>query len=94
MSRGKEYLSIVTEKIEKKIEELGMTIEEVQKDIESMHAYYWENYTEMDEYGYENFDNQQALLAQRICTQNCHKQHIWRIFITRGDDRSSSTHRP
>lgn len=64
MSRGKKYLSIVTEKIEKKIEELGTTIQEVQKDIEGMHAYYWENYTEMDEYGYENFDNQQALLAQ------------------------------
>ncbi len=28
-----------------------------------MHEYYWENYTEMDQYGYENYDNQQALLA-------------------------------
>ena len=27
-----------------------------------MHEYYWENYTEMDQYGYENYDNQQALL--------------------------------
>lgn len=32
------------------------------KDIESMHEYYWENYTEMDQYGYEDYDNQQALL--------------------------------
>lgn len=64
MSRGNEYLRVVTEKIEKKIEKLSENIEEVQKDIESMHAYYWENYTEMDEYGYENFDNQQALLTQ------------------------------
>ena len=29
-----------------------------------MNEYYWENYTEMDEYGYENYDNQQALLHQ------------------------------
>ena len=29
-----------------------------------MHEYYWENYTEMDEYGYENYDNQQALFHQ------------------------------
>ena len=29
-----------------------------------MHEYYWENYTEMDQYGYENFDNQQALLHE------------------------------
>lgn len=31
------------------------------KDIESMHEYYWENYTD-DQYGYEDYDNQQALL--------------------------------
>ena len=29
-----------------------------------MHDYYWENYTEMDQYGYEDYDNQQALLHQ------------------------------
>lgn len=29
-----------------------------------MHDYYWENYTEMDQYGYEDFDNRQALLQQ------------------------------
>ena len=29
-----------------------------------MHAYYWENYTEMDQYGYEDYDNQQELLHQ------------------------------
>ena len=29
-----------------------------------MHDYYWENYTEMDQYGYEDYDNQQALLNQ------------------------------
>ena len=27
-------------------------------------SYYWENYTEMDQYGYEDYDNQQALLHQ------------------------------
>lgn len=39
-------------------------IEKGQKEIENMHTYYWENYTEMDEYGYENYDNQQALFRQ------------------------------
>ena len=29
-----------------------------------MHDYYWQNYTEMDQYGYEDYDNQQALLHQ------------------------------
>lgn len=39
-------------------------VSEGEKQIESMHDYYWENYTEMDEYGYENYDNQQALLGE------------------------------
>lgn len=64
MSRGTEYLSYVTERLKRKLLELGERIQEVQKDIEGMHDYYWENYTEMDQYGYENFDNQQALLTQ------------------------------
>lgn len=64
MSRGKEYLTFVIEKLRIRIKELDETIREVRKDIEGMNEYYWENYAEMDEYGYENYDNQQALLAQ------------------------------
>lgn len=64
MSRGKEYLTFVIEKLRIRIKELDETIREVRKDIEGMNEYYWENYTEMDEYGYENYDNQQALLVQ------------------------------
>ena len=64
MSRGTSYLDYVTERLKVKIREVGEKIQEVQKDIEGMHEYYWENYTEMDQYGYENFDNQQALLTQ------------------------------
>lgn len=58
------FLEEVKEKIEARIEELSLVIEEGRKDIASMQEYYWENYTEMDEYGYENYDNQQALLRQ------------------------------
>ena len=64
MTRGTEFLNEVTEKLRKKIREIGETIQTVRKDIEGMNEYYWENYTEMDQYGYENFDNQQALLTQ------------------------------
>ena len=35
-----------------------------EQEIRQMHDYYWENYTEMDQYGYEDYDNQQALLHQ------------------------------
>lgn len=58
------YLTMVLEKLNTRIKDLDITIDEGQRDIEEMHDYYWSNYTEMDEYGYENFDNQQALLTQ------------------------------
>lgn len=64
MSRGTEHLKLVTEKLNTKIAEMSAIIQEVQQDIENMNDYYWENYNEMDEYGYENFDNQRALLTQ------------------------------
>lgn len=64
MSKGQKHLKLVSEKLNTKIQEMSATILEVQKDIESMNDYYWENYTEMDQYGYEDFDNQRALLNQ------------------------------
>ncbi len=58
------FLELVLEKLHNRIRELDISIGEGEKDIEEMHDYYWSNYTEMDEYGYENFDNRQALLTQ------------------------------
>lgn len=64
MSAGTDFLAFVMDKLRNRIREIDENIEFVQKDIEGMHEYYWENYTEMDQYGYENFDNSQALLTQ------------------------------
>ncbi len=64
MSRGEKHLALVTEKLNKKLCALSAVIMEVQKDIEGMNDYYWENYTEMDQYGYEDFDNRRALITQ------------------------------
>ena len=61
---GEIFLTFVTDKLKTRIARISESILEGQKDIEGMHEYYWENYTEMDQYGYENFDNQQALLHQ------------------------------
>ena len=61
---GREYLLHVTETLKHRITQLDDSIEAGQKEIEGMHEYYWENYTEMDQYGYENFDNQQVLLHE------------------------------
>lgn len=64
MSQGTEFLTLINEKLKHKIQEVNYVLSEGQKEIESMHTYYWDNYTEMDQYGYENFDNQQALFQQ------------------------------
>lgn len=61
---GSAFLEFVLDKLEKRIEEVDLSLREGQKEIQGMHQYYWENYTEMDQYGYEDYDNQQALLHQ------------------------------
>lgn len=58
------YLNFVLDKLKQRIQKINQSLMEGEKEIEGMHEYYWENYTEMDQYGYENFDNQQALLTQ------------------------------
>ena len=63
-SDGAQFLKEVLMKIEKRLAEISHDLKEGKKEIESMHEYYWENYTEMDQYGYEEFDNRQALLQQ------------------------------
>lgn len=67
---GREFLSFVLESLVRRIEEIDLSLEQGQKEIEDMHEYYWENYTEMDQYGYEDFDNQQALLHQINANQD------------------------
>ena len=61
---GQEYLSFVLEKLQARLAEIIQSLLDGQKEIENMHDYYWQNYTEMDQYGYEDYDNQQALLHQ------------------------------
>lgn len=61
---GRAFLEFVLQKLERRVEEVSLSLEEGQKEIQGMHEYYWENYTEMDQYGYEDYDNQQALFHQ------------------------------
>ena len=64
MTDGTIFLEEVKEKLNSRIHALQQDLEEGEKDIAGMQEYYWDNYTEMDEYGYENYDNQQALFRQ------------------------------
>lgn len=70
MTESEKYLERVLAGLHRRIAEINESIAEGQKEIENMHEYYWENYTEMDQYGYENFDNQQVLLHQVNANQD------------------------
>ena len=61
---GSAFLEFVLQKLNQRVEEVNLSLKEGQKEIQGMHEYYWENYTEMDQYGYEDYDNQQALFHQ------------------------------
>ena len=61
---GTLFLEDIESKLKQRLDQLNKELDEGQKEIENMHEYYWENYTEMDQYGYEDYDNQQALLYQ------------------------------
>ena len=61
---GSYFLEKVELKLKKRLDEIKKSLSDGQKEIDNMQEYYWENYTEMDEYGYEDYDNQQALLHQ------------------------------
>jgi len=68
-----DFLENVTKKLRERLAEIDQTLLEGQKEIEDMHEYYWENYTEMDEFGYEEYDNQQALFQQVNANQEQQK---------------------
>lgn len=61
---GTQFLEEVFVKIKNRLAEIRNDLTEGQKEIENMHEYYWDNHAEMDQYGYEEYDNQQALLQQ------------------------------
>ncbi len=56
------YLENVIDKLNKKIGEIDEVLEYHKKDIKKMNDYYWQNYNEFDEYGYEHYDYKQSML--------------------------------
>ncbi len=64
MDHAREHLEQIEQKIQEKLRQTEASILAGEQEVEDMHEYYWLNYTEMDQYGYEDFDNQQALLNQ------------------------------
>ncbi len=55
------YLELVLQTVRRKLEEVQKKLGDNARDMESMNDYFWDNYAEFDEYGYEMFDNKMAL---------------------------------
>ena len=61
MNEEQQYLEAVEKKLSEKIGETQKKMQAGEKDLREMHDYFWDNYTEFDEYGYELYDNNKAL---------------------------------
>lgn len=71
-----EYLTFVKEALVKKIEEINTKLTDSENDIKTMNDYFWENYTEFDEYGYEMYDNRIALNSRKQEQQEYQKEKL------------------
>ena len=76
---SREYLNYVLDKLQERIRKLDDAILHGQKEIENMHEYYWENYTEMDQYGYEDLIISRHCLVRSMPTR--------RSWIFAGDSK-------
>lgn len=59
-----EYLDQTLTKLDTAIKAVEKELNLSDKDIFGLQEYYWENYTEFDEYGYEEFENRQQILTR------------------------------
>ena len=69
------YLNKVLEKLRKAIAELEQKMEFRRSEIVKMQEYYWESYTEYDEYGYEKFDNDRLFREEATAHQELVKTY-------------------
>ena len=61
---SEQFLEHILEKLRQRIASLDLSIAQGRKRCRRDERLLLGNYTEMDQYGYENFDNQQALFGQ------------------------------
>ena len=80
-TEGTRYLKLVTEKLKNRLEELNQRIAEGQKDIESMHEYYWENYAEMDQYGYEDTADIEAVYSRDMIEEQMIQERVISLIV-------------
>jgi len=71
------YLSNVLEKLGAAIKELEQKMEFRRSEISRMQEYFWESYTEYDEFGYEKMDNDRLLREEA----NAHSELVRKYAI-------------
>ena len=79
------YLNNVLEKLRKAITELEQKMEFRRSEIVKMQEYYWESYTEYDEFGYEKFDNDRLLREEATAHQELVK--LYGRYLKRKQER-------
>lgn len=73
VAEEKKHLEYVLEKVSEKLAQTETKLEANADDMENMNDYFWDNYTEFDEYGYEMYDNKQAMKT-RMTQQDEYKK--------------------
>ncbi len=69
------YLNKVLEKLREAMAQLEQKMEFRRSEIVKMQEYYWESYTEYDEYGYEKMDNDRLLKEEATAHQELVKTY-------------------
>ena len=74
-----EYLRYVLGKLECALTELEEKMKFRRSEIARMQEYYWESYTEYDEFGYEKFDNNRLLKEETFQKNKSKKQYFFHV---------------
>ena len=74
--KHEEYLSRVLDKLESALMELEEKMQFRRSEIARMQEYYWESYTEYDEFGYEKYDNNRLLKEEMDSHQELMKTYV------------------
>ena len=61
-----EHLQLIEGKLEKAIEGIKEEMKLNDKDIAQLQELYWENYSDFDEYGYEEYENRQQMFTAYV----------------------------
>ena len=65
--KEEEYLQLIEGKLEAAIENIKDEMKLNDKDIAQLQELYWENNSDFDEYGYEEYENRQQMFNILFC---------------------------